>query len=81
MNSKERVRATIAKQPVDRVPLGFYLVDHDTISKVIGRPTYLRNRVAQKIAYAEKVLNKRLINSSTAKNHLTSKTNSLKISS
>ncbi len=53
MNSKERVRAAIAKQPVDRVPLGFYLVDHDTISRVLGRPTYLRNRVAQKIAYWE----------------------------
>jgi hypothetical protein len=51
MNSKERVRAAIAKQPVDRVPLGFYLVDHDTISRVIGRTTYLRNRVAQKLAY------------------------------
>ena len=53
MNSKERVKAAIAKQPTDRVPLGFYLVDHDTISKVIGRHTYLRNRVAQKLAYWE----------------------------
>ena len=28
MNSKERVRAAIAREPVDRVPLGFYSVDY-----------------------------------------------------
>lgn len=53
MNSKERVRAAIARQPVDRVPLGFYLVDHDTIERVIGRPTYVRNNIATQIALWE----------------------------
>lgn len=53
MNSKERVRAAIARQPADRVPLGFYVVDHDIISQVIGRPTYLRNKVDLKIAFWE----------------------------
>ena len=53
MNSKERVRAAIARQPVDQAPLGFYLVDHDIISRVIGRPTYLRNRTAYEIAIWE----------------------------
>ena len=38
MNSRERVSAAIARQPVDRVPLGFYCVDHDTVARVIGRP-------------------------------------------
>jgi uroporphyrinogen-III decarboxylase len=51
MNSKERVQACIDRRPTDAVPLGFYLVDHDTISKVIGRPTYVRNNVATNLAY------------------------------
>lgn len=51
MNSRERVRACIAREPTDSVPLGFYLVDHDTISRVIGRPTYVRNNVATNLAY------------------------------
>lgn len=53
MNSRERVTAAIARQPVDRVPLGFYVVDHDIIAKVLGRPTFLRNKCALKIAYWE----------------------------
>lgn len=53
MNSKERVQACIDRRPVDAVPLGFYLVDHDIISKVIGRPTYVRNNVATNLAYWE----------------------------
>lgn len=53
MNSKERVRAAIARRPVDRVPLGFYVVDHDTIERVIGRPTYVRNKPATQIALWE----------------------------
>ncbi len=53
MNSKERVTAAIARRPVDMVPLGFYCVDHDTVSRVIGRPTYVRNKVATQIALWE----------------------------
>jgi uroporphyrinogen decarboxylase len=53
MNAKERVRAAIARQPVDQVPLGFYAVDHDTVEKVIGRPTYVRNKVAVQLALWE----------------------------
>lgn len=53
MNSKQRVRAAIARQPVDKVPLGFYLVDSDTISRVIGRPTCLRNPPAFQVAIWE----------------------------
>jgi hypothetical protein len=41
MNSKERVRAAIAKKPVDEIPLGFYAVDYDIVEKVIGRKTDL----------------------------------------
>ena len=53
MNSKERVQAAIARQPVDRVPLGFYAVDHDTVAKVIGRPTYVRNKIEMQVAIWE----------------------------
>jgi uroporphyrinogen-III decarboxylase len=50
MNGRERVRATIAREPVDYVPLGFYAVDHDTVERVIGCPTLVRNKVEIRIA-------------------------------
>jgi len=50
MNSIERVQKTLAYEHIDRVPLGFYLVDCDTISKVIGRKTFVRNRIEQQLA-------------------------------
>lgn len=53
MNGRERVQAAIARQPVDRVPLGFYAVDHDTIERVIGRPTLIRDKVETQIAIWE----------------------------
>ncbi|MDO9542572.1 MAG: uroporphyrinogen decarboxylase family protein [Kiritimatiellia bacterium] len=53
MNGKERVRNAIARKPVDKVPLGFYLVDCDTIEKVIGRKTFVRNRIGVMLALAE----------------------------
>jgi hypothetical protein len=53
MNSKQRVQACINRQPTDAVPLGFYLVDHDIIARVIGRPTYVRNRAATQLAFWE----------------------------
>ncbi len=53
MTSKERVAAAIDRKPVDKVPLGLYLIDHDTIEAVIGRPTFLRNRVAYQLGLWE----------------------------
>jgi len=50
MNSKQRVRAAIARQPVDRVPLGFYAVDYDTVEHVLGHKTYVRDKIATQIA-------------------------------
>ena len=50
MNSKQRVQAAIARQPVDRVPLGFYTVDYDTIERVIGHKTYVRNKIEIQLA-------------------------------
>ena len=53
MNSRERVTAAIARAPVDRVPLGFYAVDYDTVERVIGRPTFVRNKIEIQVALWE----------------------------
>lgn len=53
MNGKERIRAVIERKNVDKIPLGFYLVDYDIIEKVIGRETYVRNRIKSRIAFWE----------------------------
>lgn len=44
MTSKERVIATLNHQEPDRVPVGEWGVDHDHVEKIIGHPTYWRNR-------------------------------------
>ena len=53
MNSKERVRSVIDRKPVDKVPLGFYVVDCDIIEKVIGRKTYVRDKIGSQLAFWE----------------------------
>ena len=53
MTAKECVRRTIAREPAPYVPLGFYVVDHDTIEHVIGRPTYVRNKIKCRVAFWE----------------------------
>ena len=53
MTSKERVRATIEGKAVDKIPLGLYVVDCDTIERVIGRKTYVRNKIGSQIAIWE----------------------------
>ncbi len=53
MNSKQRVQAAIARRPVDKVPLGFYCADYDTVEAVLGRKTYVRNKIALQIAWWE----------------------------
>jgi uroporphyrinogen decarboxylase len=53
MTSKERVRAAIKHEPVDQVPLGFYIADYDTIEKVIGRKTFVRDKIRSTLALWE----------------------------
>jgi hypothetical protein len=53
MNSKERVRCVLAGGIPDRVPLADWAVDHDTVERLIGRPTFLRNKAACTIAFWE----------------------------
>jgi len=50
VTGKERVRAAINLEPVDRVPLGFYVVDCDTIERVIGHETYVRDKIKAQVA-------------------------------
>ena len=53
MNSKERVRRALAHEPVDRVPIGFFAIDFDTVEKVLGHETYLRAKAKCQIAFWE----------------------------
>lgn len=53
MNSKERVRRALAFEPVDRVPIGFFAIDFDTVERVLGHETYLRAKAKSQIAFWE----------------------------
>jgi hypothetical protein len=53
MNGKERVKKTIEGKSVDKVPLGFYVVDCDIVEKVIGRKTFVRNKIDSQLALWE----------------------------
>ena len=50
MTGKERVQSVLKGQKPDRIPLGFYVVDCDTVSSVIGRKTLVRDKIGQQIA-------------------------------
>ncbi|OGV74303.1 MAG: hypothetical protein A3K19_17850 [Lentisphaerae bacterium RIFOXYB12_FULL_65_16] len=52
MTGKECVSAVLSRRKADRVPLGFYLVDCDTIGSVIGRKTLVRDTIGQRLALA-----------------------------
>ncbi len=53
MNGKERVQHALARQPVDRIPLGFYAIDFDTVERLLGHETYLRAKAKTQIALWE----------------------------
>lgn len=53
MNSKERVRRVLAHEPVDRVPIGFFAIDFDTVARILGHETYLRAKAKTQIAFWE----------------------------
>jgi len=50
MTSKERVLKVLDRKEPDRVPVGEWGIDHDTVEKVIGRKTYWRNRKDETLA-------------------------------
>lgn len=53
MNSLERVLGTINHTEPDRVPVGEWGIDHDQVSRILGRHSYWRNRKDQTIALWE----------------------------
>ena len=53
MNSKQRVQAVLDHKQPDRVPLGFFAIDSDTASKVLGRETYWRAKAKCTMAFWE----------------------------
>lgn len=53
MNGKERVRRALAHKPVDRVPIGFFAIDFDTVERLLGHETYLRAKAKSQIAFWE----------------------------
>jgi hypothetical protein len=53
MNSKERIQRTLARQPVDRIPIGLFVIDFDTVEKILGHETYLRAKAKSQIAFWE----------------------------
>ena len=53
MNSNQRVAKVFAGEVPDRVPIGEFAIDFDTIETIIGRPTYLRAKAKSKVAFWE----------------------------
>ncbi len=53
MTSRERVKAALRFEEPDKVPLACYAIDCDTVSRVLGRKTYIRDKAGQRIAYWE----------------------------
>ena len=53
MTSKQRVLTTLEGKIPDRVPIGEFAVDFDTVEKILGRETYLRAKAKSQIAFWE----------------------------
>ncbi len=53
VNGRERVRRTLAREPVDRIPIGFFAIDFDTVERLLGHETYLRAKAKSQIAFWE----------------------------
>jgi hypothetical protein len=53
MTAKERVHAVLAGRIPDRVPIGEFAVDFDTVEKILGHETYLRAKAKSQIAFWE----------------------------
>lgn len=53
MNANQRVKTVFSREIPDRVPIGEFAIDFDTVEKIIGRPTYLRANAKSKLAFWE----------------------------
>jgi len=53
VTSKQRVLDTVEGRIPDRVPIGEFAIDSDTVEKIIGHETYLRAKAKSQIAFWE----------------------------
>lgn len=53
MNSKERAAAALSGGIPDKVPLGDFSIDYDTVERILGHETYVRAKAKCQIAYWE----------------------------
>ena len=53
MTGKERARLSLEFREPDRVPCGFYAIDYDTVERLIGHETYVRNKARTRQALWE----------------------------
>ncbi|MEA3403581.1 MAG: uroporphyrinogen decarboxylase family protein [Armatimonadota bacterium] len=53
MTSRERVKVALRLEEPDKVPLACYAIDCDTVSRVLGRKTFIRDKAGQRLAYWE----------------------------
>ncbi|MCD6519244.1 MAG: hypothetical protein J7M05_04905 [Anaerolineae bacterium] len=53
MNSKERARTAMLRGIPDKVPLGDFAIDYDTVERILGHETYVRAKAKCQIAYWE----------------------------
>ena len=53
MTSKERVRTVLEGGIPDRVPLGEFAIDFDTVERIVGHETYFRAKAKSRIAFWE----------------------------
>ncbi len=53
MTSIERVKATLNFEEPDKVPLGNYAIDCDTVSRIIGHKTFIRDKAGTRVALWE----------------------------
>lgn len=50
MNSKKVVNQVLRREQPDYIPLGMYAIDTDTVSKIIGHKTFVRDKAGIQIA-------------------------------
>ncbi|MFP3896399.1 MAG: uroporphyrinogen decarboxylase family protein [Anaerolineales bacterium] len=53
MNSKERAATALSGEIPDKVPLGDFSIDYDTVERILGHETYVRAKAKCQIAYWE----------------------------
>lgn len=50
MSSKSAIKAVLQHKQPEYIPFGSYVIDCDTVERVLGRPTYVRNKIQIQLA-------------------------------